>query len=75
MKPKQSYAIWFAQRTGSTLLHRALASTGMAGDPGEWSCRASCRRSGQAEYVSSRSYGTRKIAGAAAAGTVDASFY
>ncbi|MBM7568584.1 Stf0 family sulfotransferase [Paenibacillus sacheonensis] len=33
---KQSYTIWFSQRTGSTLLNRALASTGVAGDPSEW---------------------------------------
>lgn len=35
-KPKQSYTIWFSQRTGSTLLNQALSSTGIAGDPGEW---------------------------------------
>lgn len=34
--PKQSYTIWFSQRTGSTLLNTALASTGAAGDPSEW---------------------------------------
>lgn len=36
MKPKQSYTIWFSQRTGSTLLCRALESTGIAGKPREW---------------------------------------
>ncbi|MBJ6360134.1 Stf0 family sulfotransferase [Paenibacillus sp. GCM10012307] len=35
MKPKQSYAIWFSQRTGSTLLCEALRSTGLAGNIGE----------------------------------------
>jgi LPS sulfotransferase NodH len=35
-KPKQSYTIWFSQRTGSTLLNLALASTGVAGNPAEW---------------------------------------
>ncbi|MFC5468954.1 Stf0 family sulfotransferase [Cohnella suwonensis] len=34
--PEQSYTIWFSQRTGSTLLNRALSATGVAGDPGEW---------------------------------------
>lgn len=36
MKPKLSYTIWFSQRTGSTLLCRALQSTGIAGKPSEW---------------------------------------
>jgi len=31
-----SYTIWFSQRTGSTLLCRALESTGIAGKPREW---------------------------------------
>lgn len=35
-QPKQSYTIWFSQRTGSTLLNYALSSTGVAGDPCEW---------------------------------------
>lgn len=35
-KPKISYTIWFSQRTGSTLLCRALQSTGVAGKPSEW---------------------------------------
>jgi LPS sulfotransferase NodH len=35
-QPKQSYTIWFSQRTGSTLLNKALTSTGVAGDPCEW---------------------------------------
>jgi trehalose 2-sulfotransferase len=35
IKPKLSYTIWFSQRTGSTLLCRALQSTGMAGNPHE----------------------------------------
>jgi len=36
MKPKLSYTIWFTQRTGSTLLSKALESTGIAGNPREW---------------------------------------
>ena len=36
MKPKLSYTIWFTQRTGSTLLCKALEATGIAGKPGEW---------------------------------------
>ncbi|UVI29391.1 Stf0 family sulfotransferase [Paenibacillus spongiae] len=36
MKPNRSYTIWFAQRTGSTLLSQALASTGVAGNPADW---------------------------------------
>lgn len=36
MKPTLSYTIWFSQRTGSTLLNHALASTGVAGNPAEW---------------------------------------
>lgn len=36
IQPKLSYTIWFSQRTGSTLLNKALASTGVAGDPSEW---------------------------------------
>lgn len=36
MKPQLSYTIWFSQRTGSTLLYRALESTGIAGIPREW---------------------------------------
>ncbi|AIQ12961.1 Stf0 family sulfotransferase [Paenibacillus durus] len=35
-RPKLSYTIWFSQRTGSTLLNYALASTGVAGAPREW---------------------------------------
>ena len=35
-KPKLSYTIWFSQRTGSTLLCRALQSIGIAGKPSEW---------------------------------------
>jgi len=34
--PQKTYAIWFSQRTGSTLLCSTLASTGVAGKPGEW---------------------------------------
>jgi trehalose 2-sulfotransferase len=34
--PQRSYTIWFTQRTGSTLLYKALESTGMAGVPREW---------------------------------------
>lgn len=36
MQPTRSYIIWFSQRTGSTLLCKALESTGIAGRPGEW---------------------------------------
>lgn len=35
-KPTLSYTIWFSQRTGSTLLYKALESTGVAGVPREW---------------------------------------
>mgnify|MGYP006302105721 CR=1 FL=1 len=35
-KPKTCYTIWFSQRTGSTLLARALTATGLVGKPGEW---------------------------------------
>jgi len=35
MRPEVCYTIWFSQRTGSTLLCRALESTGVAGHPGE----------------------------------------
>jgi trehalose 2-sulfotransferase len=36
MKPKLSYTIWFTQRTGSTLLCKALEGTHIAGIPNEW---------------------------------------
>ena len=36
MKPRLPYTIWFSQRTGSTLLCKALESTGIAGKPNEW---------------------------------------
>jgi LPS sulfotransferase NodH len=36
MKPKLSYTIWFTQRTGSTLLCKALEGTHLAGIPNEW---------------------------------------
>jgi len=36
LKPKLSYTIWFTQRTGSSLLCKALEATGIAGIPGEW---------------------------------------
>lgn len=36
MRPQSSYTIWFSQRTGSTLLCKALESTGIAGRPREW---------------------------------------
>ena len=36
MKPQHSYTIWFTQRTGSTLLYKALESTRVAGVPREW---------------------------------------
>lgn len=35
-RPRLSYTIWFAQRTGSTLLCKALEATQIAGVPGEW---------------------------------------
>ena len=34
--PSKSYIIWFSQRTGSTLLGKALEATNVAGKPGEW---------------------------------------
>lgn len=36
MRPNLSYTIWFSQRTGSTLLCKALEATGVAGKPNEW---------------------------------------
>ena len=36
MIPRLSYTIWFTQRTGSTLLCKAIESTGIAGVPREW---------------------------------------
>jgi len=36
MRPQSSYTIWFSQRTGSTLLCKAIESTGTAGKPREW---------------------------------------
>jgi len=36
LKPSLSYTIWFSQRTGSTLLYKALESTKVAGIPREW---------------------------------------
>ena len=36
MTPHICYTIWFSQRVGSTLLCQLLASTGVAGSPGEW---------------------------------------
>ena len=36
IQPRLSYTVWFSQRTGSTLLCRALQSTGIAGNPSEW---------------------------------------
>lgn len=36
MQPQSSYTIWFSQRTGSTLLYKAIESTGVAGVPREW---------------------------------------
>lgn len=39
MKPRLSYTIWFSQRTGSTLLCKALESTRIAGIPNEWLLR------------------------------------
>jgi trehalose 2-sulfotransferase len=35
MKPRLSYTIWFSQRTGSTLLCKALEATRIAGRPNE----------------------------------------
>jgi trehalose 2-sulfotransferase len=39
--PRLCYTIWFTQRTGSTWLCEALASTGFAGKPGEFLNQAS----------------------------------
>jgi LPS sulfotransferase NodH len=36
MRPRLSYTIWSSQRTGSTLLCKALEATGIAGNPNEW---------------------------------------
>ena len=36
MQPRLSYTIWFTQRTGSTLLCKALEATQIAGIPREW---------------------------------------
>lgn len=36
MTPRLCYTIWFSQRTGSTLLCKALEATGIAGTPNEW---------------------------------------
>jgi trehalose 2-sulfotransferase len=36
MRPIISYITWFSQRSGSTLLCKALESTGIAGRPNEW---------------------------------------
>jgi LPS sulfotransferase NodH len=36
MEPKLSYTFWFTQRTGSTLLCKALEATQIAGMPHEW---------------------------------------
>jgi LPS sulfotransferase NodH len=36
MQPRLSYTIWFTQRTGSTLLCKALEETQVAGVPHEW---------------------------------------
>ncbi len=36
MQPRLSYFIWHTPRTGSTLLCKALESTGIAGKPGEY---------------------------------------
>jgi len=36
MEPQSSYTLWFSQRTGSSLLCRALESTGIAGTPREY---------------------------------------
>ena len=35
MRPKLSYRIWFSQRCGSTIFCETLATTGIAGRPGE----------------------------------------
>ena len=35
MKPSNFYTIWFSQRNGSTLLCKALESTGVLGKPSE----------------------------------------
>ena len=49
MKPNSSYTIWFSQRTGSTLLCKALEATGIAGKPHEW---FNCQPDLLAEYKS-----------------------
>ena len=36
MQPRISYTVWFTQRTGSTLLCKALEATQIAGVPHEW---------------------------------------
>jgi len=36
VRPRLSYTIWFSQRTGSTVLCKALESAGIAGKPNEW---------------------------------------
>lgn len=36
MRPRLSYTIWFTQRTGSTLLCKALEGAKMAGIQNEW---------------------------------------
>src|SRR5262245_53465385 len=36
MKPRLSYTVWFSQRTGSTLLCKAMEAIGIAGCPNEW---------------------------------------
>lgn len=36
MQPHTSYTIWTSQRTGSSLLCKALEATGIAGKPNEW---------------------------------------
>jgi trehalose 2-sulfotransferase len=41
IRPERSYALWFTQRVGSTLLAQALEDTGVAGRPREWLSAAS----------------------------------
>lgn len=49
MKPEKSYIIWFSQRTGSTLLCKALESTGVAGTPEEWFLNSDLKKEYQAD--------------------------
>ncbi|MFW5976746.1 MAG: Stf0 family sulfotransferase [Bacillota bacterium] len=52
MKPEKSYIIWFSQRTGSTVLCKALESTGVAGIPEEWFLNSNLKEQYQAASYS-----------------------